>query len=246
MSAIDPPQPDEPSRPEDGHADVLRRVSVVARSLAEESGLQPTLERTVEHAVRLVDGCHSAGISLVVSRERIETVALSDDLARRGDERQYQLDEGPCLSAIRDAEVVWAPDLANDRRWPRWGPWAVENLGVRSMLCIQLYTAANRHGALNLYSQDRDAFPPAEHPLATMFAAAAAMALKGAQTAEELHSAIHTRTIIGQAQGIIMERYSVSSDQAFAVLSRVSQESNVKLHEIATQVATRRVIPGMG
>lgn len=245
MSTIDLPQTDAGS-PEDGRTDVLQRVSVVARSLAEESGLQPTLDRTVEHAVRLLDGCQSAGISLVVARRRIETVALTDELARRGDERQYQLDEGPCLSAIRDAEVVWAPDLANDTRWPRWAPWAVENLGVRSMLCIQLYTAADKHGALNLYSRERDAFPPEDHPLATMFATAAAMALKGAQTAEELHSAIHTRNIIGQAQGIIMERYSVTSDQAFAVLSRVSQESNVKLAEIAAQVASQRVIPGMG
>ena len=83
--------------------------------------------------------------------------------------------------------MVWAPDLANDTRRPRW-----------------------------------------------------------AQTAEELHSAIHTRNIIGQAQGIIMERYPVSSDQAFSVLSRVSLESNVTLHEIAAQVVTRREIPGMG
>ncbi|PFG33176.1 GAF and ANTAR domain-containing protein [Sanguibacter antarcticus] len=245
MSTIDLSEIDEPGTPGLGGDEVVRRVGVVARSLAEESGLQPMLDRTVEHAVQLLEGCHSAGISLVVARGRIETVALTDDLARRGDERQYELDEGPCLTAVRDAEIVWAPDLANDARWPRWAPWAVENLGVRSMLCIQLYTAVDKHGALNLYSRDRDAFPLVDHPVATMFATVAAMSLKSARTTEELQSALHTRNIIGQAQGIIMERYSVGAEQAFSVLSRVSQETNMKLSVVATQVAAQRVIPGL-
>lgn len=245
MSTITGDEVEKSHEPGPGHEDVMERVSVVARSLAEETGLQATLDRTVDHAVQLIEGCDAAGVSLVVSRKRIETVALTDDLARRGDERQYELDEGPCLTAIRDAEIVWTPDLENDPRWPRWSPWAVEELGVRSMLCVQLYTAASTHGALNLYSRERDAFPRADHPLATMFATVAVMALKGARTTEELQSAIHTRNIIGQAQGIIMERYQMSAEQAFSVLSRVSQESNVKLNEIAAQVAARREIPGL-
>lgn len=245
MSTIDLPQTDDPDRTRTGPDDVVRRVSAVARSLSAEVGLQPTLDRTVEQAVQLIDGCDSAGISLMVSKQRIETVALTDGLAREGDDRQYELGEGPCLTAVRDAEIVWVPDLADDPRWPRWAPWAVENLGIRSMLCIQLYTSADKHGALNLYSQERDGFPLADHPVATMFATVAAMALVSARTTEQLESALHTRNIIGQAQGIIMERYAVGSDQAFAVLSRVSQETNMKLNLVAAQVVSQRVIPGV-
>jgi AmiR/NasT family two-component response regulator len=78
-----------------------------------------------------------------------------------------------------------------------------------------------------------------------MFGTMAAMALTSARTADELQSALHTRNVIGQAQGIIMERYGVGSEQAFAVLSRVSQETNTKLNLVAAQVVAQRVIPGV-
>jgi len=228
----------------DASATVGERVADAARLLADEPTLQQTLDRVVELAVAMVDGCESAGISLV-TRRRIESPAVSDPLVARGDELQYELDEGPCLDAIHDSAIVEAPDVEDDARWPRWAPRVASELGVRSMLCVQLYTSETAHGALNMYATRRDAFGPDAPHLAPTFAAVAAAAISAARTEEQLQSAVQTRTLIGQAQGILMERYSLSASRAFAVLSRVSQDSNVKLVDVARDVVQTRRVPGL-
>ncbi|MBD8078711.1 GAF and ANTAR domain-containing protein [Cellulosimicrobium arenosum] len=219
-------------------------VADAARVLADEPTLQQTLERAVELAVKMVDGCESAGVSLV-TRGRIESPAVSDALVARGDELQYELGEGPCLDAVRDHAFVESPDVAADDRWSVWGPKVRAELGVRSMLCVQLYTSSTAHGALNLYSSEPDRFGHDAQQLATTFAAVAAAAISAARTEDQLQSAVQTRTLIGQAQGIVMERYSLTAARAFAVLSRVSQDANIKLVDIAREIVLTRRIPGV-
>jgi GAF domain-containing protein len=219
-------------------------VADAARTLAAEPTLQQTLDRVVELAVQMVEGAESAGVSLV-RRGRIDSPAVSDPTVARGDALQYELGEGPCLDAIRDMSIVRSPDVVADGRWPRWAPTVARELGVRSMLCVQLYTSDSAHGALNLYATTRDAFGEEDHHLATTFAAVAAAAISAARTEEQLQSAVQTRTLIGQAQGIIMERYRLSDARAFAVMSRVSQDSNVKLVDVARQIVRTRRIPGV-
>jgi GAF domain-containing protein len=223
---------------------IAARVADAARTLAAEPTLQQTLDRVVELAVEMVEGAHSAGVSLV-TRGHVESPAVSDPLVAKGDALQYDLGEGPCLEAIRDAAIVLSPDVAADPRWPRWAPAAERELGVRSMLAVQLYTSDNAHGALNLYATTRNAFDEEAQHLATTFAAVAAAAISAARTEEQLQSAVQTRTLIGQAQGIIMERYRLSDARAFAVMSRVSQDSNIKLVDVAREIVRTRRIPGV-
>ncbi|MET4223066.1 GAF and ANTAR domain-containing protein [Oerskovia enterophila] len=218
-------------------------VAAAARTLAEEPSLQETLDRIVELAVTMVDGCDAAGISLVTRKGQIETPAASHALARRGDELQYALNEGPCLDAIRETDLVRTDDLATEPRWQRWADQVQDELGVRSMLCVQLFTSETSHGALNLYSRSVAAFPATTLSMVSTFAAVAAAALTAARTEEQLTSAVQTRTVIGQAQGILMERYQLSAQRAFGVLSRVSQDSNIKLYDLARQVVETRVLP---
>ncbi|WP_286219425.1 ANTAR domain-containing protein [Paraoerskovia sediminicola] len=111
------------------------------------------------------------------------------------------------------------------------------------MLCVQLFTSSTRHGALNLYAREARAFPADDYSLATTFAAVAAAALDAARTEDQLTSAVQTRTVIGQAQGILMERYSISASRAFSVLSRLSQDGNTKLVDLARQVVSDRALP---
>ncbi|MBD5785963.1 GAF and ANTAR domain-containing protein [Cellulosimicrobium terreum] len=229
---------------EPGIVDLADLVADAARTLADEPTLQQTLDRVVELAVTMVDGCESAGISLV-TKGQIESPAVSDALVARGDALQYELGEGPCLDAVHDHALVESPDVSSDSRWQRWGPQVSGELGVRSMLCVQLYTSQTAHGALNLYSSVPDRFDHDDQQLATTFAAVAAAAISAARIEDQLQSAVQTRTLIGQAQGIVMERYSLTPARAFAVLSRVSQGANVKLVEIAREVVETRRIPGV-
>jgi GAF domain-containing protein len=186
-----------------------------------------------------------ASVSLVRQRREIETPAASDDRAAQADQLQYELSEGPCLDAIWEEETFQIDDMTAEERYPRWSQAVAEQAGVRSSLSLQLYTDPDGGslGGLNLYSPQVRAFDPHTRGEALAFAAQAAVAVTSAQSEEGLRSALGTRTLIGQAQGILMERLKITPDQAFGVLSRLSQESNVKLREVARRLVETGEIP---
>jgi GAF domain-containing protein len=227
----------------DHWSELGEELAAAARVMQGEVDTQHVLDRAVALAVEMVDGCDQAGVSTVHRKAPIDTAAASDPLVRRGDELQYSLQEGPCLDSIWHHETVHSRDLAADGRWPRWGPAVVAELGVASMLCFQLYTNADTLGALNLYSEQVDAFDEDDLTAGLVLAAHTAVALAGAQHVEQLRTAALNRTIIGQAQGILMERFRLSADRAFLVLRRVSQDRNVKLHQVASELVQTRVLP---
>ena len=220
-----------------------QQLADTARSLQAETSTQRTLERCVALATELIDGCDYAGVSIVHRRAPIETPAATDPLVLRGDALQYELQEGPCLDAIWNEETVHSPDLAGEQRWPRWAPRVMAELGVGSMLSFQLYTTADTLGALNMYSKRADAFDEDDVNAGILLAAQGAVALAESQQAAQLQNAALNRTIIGQAEGILMERFQITADQAFAVLRRVSQDNNVKLYQVASELVVTREIP---
>lgn len=208
-----------------------------------ETGVTDTLERAVHLAVELVPGCDHAGVSLVHSNRPIDTPAATSDVIRQADELQYELQQGPCLQSIRDEDTIWSANLAEDPRWPAWGPRVAE-FGVHSILSFLLFTDQDTLGALNLYSANEDGFSEDDREDGLALAAHCAVALAAAQDVENLNAAVAARTVIGQAQGILMERFDLDPDQAFALLRRVSQAENTKLHHIAVELVRTRRTPG--
>lgn len=225
-------------------SDLSAQLAGVARALLAEDDVQQTLDKAVAMATDVVRGCDHAGVSLVRRSQGIDTRAATHSIVRRGDEMQYEFDEGPCLDAIWKDGTVLSRDLTTDPRWPSWGSRTVEELGVRSMLCFQLFTHENTLGALNLYSEHVDAFDADDCTAGLALAAHVAVALAAAEEIGHLGSAITNRTTIGQAEGILMERFDVNAQQAFAVLRRISQQRNVKLHEVARELVETRRTPG--
>ena len=118
--------------------DVAQALAVAARALYEGQSLDETLQRIVEVARDSVPGFDHVGISTVDRKGRVETRAVAGDLVRILDSVQYDLQEGPCMDALRGADTVVAPDLGQDGRWPRYAPTAVEH-GVQAQLAIKLY-----------------------------------------------------------------------------------------------------------
>jgi GAF domain-containing protein len=225
--------------------DFDERLATMARGLLNERDVQHTLERVVEAAAANLDGEVWASVSLVKARRVVETPASSDDRAARADALQYEKEQGPCLDAIWERETFQIDDLTVDRRYPVWSRAVAEQTGIRCSLSLQLFTdeEQNSLGALNLYSPHTGAFDPETRGEALAFAAQAAVALQSAQTEEHLRSAIATRTAIGQAQGILMERLKVTAAQSFAVLSALSQERNEKLRDLARRLVETGEIP---
>ena len=217
--------------------------AAIARSLAAEHSELETMDKALAVAVEIIEGCQHAGISLVMPGRRIETPAATSDVAWRGDRLQYELNEGPCLDSIADEETIVCPDLLTEKRWAAWGPRVAKELGVRSMLCFQLFTTDKTLGALNLYSESPDAFDAHDEAVGLTLAAHIAVAVAASREIDTRDAAIVNRTVIGQAEGILMERYQLDAEKAFSVLKRVSQDTQTKLAVVARGLVETREMP---
>ena len=198
--------------------------------------LDATLAHIVAAAVQLVPGADAGGISMndhgqVTSRNPTAPVVT------RLDELQSELGEGPCISAMEepaDDGVVLAEDLAGveGRRWPRFAAEAVA-AGYRSMLSTQLLAADGFRAALNLYASRPHAFGEEARRTAALFGVEAGALLYGCRQVSQLEHALQSRDVIGQAKGILIERYGVDDVEAFQMLVRASQDTNMKLVKVA-------------
>lgn len=222
----------------EGHAPDVELAEIfaeVARALMEEHDVDATLERICVLAVKTIDACEAAGIS-IASGPRISSVSMSDALPRILDDIQTETQEGPCVDAIKEHEVFMTGALSREERWPDFSRRAYEQTGVQSILSLRLFASEDTLGALNLYSTRADAFDDHDVATGSVFAAHAAVALTSAQREAQLEAKAATRDLIGMAKGIIMARQSVSDEEAFAILRRASQRMNVKIRELADRV----------
>jgi GAF domain-containing protein len=225
-------------------ADLHAQLAQASRDLHAEPDTQHTMERSVSLATELISSCHYAGISIVHRNRPIGTAAATDELVRRGDELQYAFGEGPCLDAIWHYDTVISADLAQEDRWRRWAPCVAAELKFRSMLCLRLFTSTELVGGLNLYSKEIDAFDEDDAYTGTYLAAHIAVAVAATQQSEGIRIGALNRTIIGQAQGILMERYKIDAEEAFNVMRRVSQDNNIKVIRVADELVRTRRTPG--
>jgi len=220
-------------------ASFFAQVSQDLMQIGEET---PTLQSVVERAVEVVPACDWASVTLRRRRNRTETVAASSDIARQADELQYDLGEGPCLEAAILGEPRLSNHLETSEDWPRWGPKAAQT-GVHALLGIQLSTADEVLGALNLYAGTPGAFTRDDLDVAEVYATHATNALTAARMSSGLRTALHTRHMIGVAQGILMQLYQLSMEQSFELLRRYSSHTNTKLGDVAEYVVRHGQLP---
>ena len=224
----------------DAWPDFSRSIDAAARTINQPRSLQDTLATIVEVARNSVPGFDQVGISTVHQDGTIVTQTYEGELVPRLDEIQYGLGEGPCVDTLRGSAVVVAPGLRDDPRWPAYAP-AAADLGVRSQLAVRLYLDhTGTVGGINFYSTLSSEVSREAEEIAHLFATHAALALGHAQEREQLVKALQTRKVIGQAIGIVMERYEMSEDRAFAFLVRASSHGNIKLRRVAEELVDQR------
>ncbi len=213
----------------------------VARTLHDQPDVDGTLDAVAYASCAAVPGARSASITSMRDG-RLVTSAATDELLVRADALQEAAGEGPCLESLTAGRTVTIDDLARTARYPVLAPRLVE-LGLRSVLAYQLFAGQRRLGALNLFSDVPGAFDEEALQLGEVFSTHAAVALAAAQTTEQLTVAVGTRDLIGQAKGILMERYKLSADAAFALLVKGSQTSHRKLRDVAEELTRTGVDP---
>ena len=222
--------------------DLLEELAGIARELADSDSLDETLQRVVDRAEEYLDGCHGVSMMLIRGGRFISSPAHSGQVAYESDLAQYNTNQGPCLGAIAQHKTTVIDDLEQEHQWPRYRERALQ-LGVRSMLSLQLFVAEETMGALNMYSQKPHAFDRRSVALGQVFASHAAVAMKAAIEVAGLEQALESRDLIGQAKGIIMESEQVTAGQALQRLRELSTARAVSLSRVAQQIVETGDVP---
>ncbi|MDY6808128.1 MAG: GAF and ANTAR domain-containing protein [Actinomycetota bacterium] len=223
------------------HAQIAR----LARSVhgASPGAVEPDelLETVTRTAVQLLPRVDHAGATVVRKHRQnkppeLSSVAATGDVPRLFDKLQDEQGDGPCFEAVWTQQTVLICDTTDEPRWPALMREVAEQTPVRSILSIQLFVTDLELGALNLFSENVDGFDDNTEDIATTLAAHAAIALSNARRGQQFRSAVASRDIIGQAKGMLMERYRIDAVRAFDILRQLSQESNTPLAAVAAQV----------
>ncbi|WP_430790034.1 GAF and ANTAR domain-containing protein [Actinoplanes sp. G11-F43] len=209
-----------------------------------ENSLDGVLARVAELARDAVPGAAEVSVTLVRDGGP-RTVASTGPAASAIDEWQYSYHRGPCLDAAADRRTVCVDEVEGERRWPGWAEHA-GSVGVRSALTVGLPIRQAVVGALNVYATTSRAFDDEAVELARAFTGYAAIALANAELYDstaalvrQMQAAMASRAVIEQAKGIVMGQRRCGPDEAFAVLTKASQDANRKLRDVAADLVRR-------
>lgn len=217
----------------------------MAERLAESKDTQEALQRLVNLAPHVIDGCDWAGITQHSKRHGFITAAASSPTTVLVDQVQYSVHEGPCVAAVEADGLYSIPDLLTDHRWPRFSALAAARSPVRSALSLTIGPATPR-AALNLYGPHPSALQAEDLDLSILFATHAQTLLRYVRATRQitnLERALTSSRLIGTAIGILMYSHKITSDEAFQRLVASSQHLNRKLADIAESVTRTGELP---
>ncbi|MFI5506941.1 GAF and ANTAR domain-containing protein [Mycobacterium sp. NPDC051804] len=196
-----------------------------------------------EHAAVEIPGAQYAGITLTRNGKHIETPAATHFYPMLLDKIQQRHLQGPCLTAAWEEKTIHVANLETDDRFPLYRQDALAETPIRTIMAFQLFIAGETIGALNVYAEEPNVFGDESRNIGLVFAAHSSVAWNSARRDEQFRNALASRDMIGQAKGKIMERYGVDAVQAFELLRKLSQDSNVPLIKVATELVADTSAP---
>ena len=217
---------------------LIREVADLVQSLQrrEDTDVDAVLAELTQSAVHAMPAAQHAGITVASRNGKVRTAAATDRYPLLLDEIQQRCGQGPCLSAAWEQHVIRIHDMADENRWPVYCREAVEETPVRSVISFQVFADRHEMGALNFYADRRAAFDDDAAEIGLILATHTAVAWTMVRRDEQFRSALASRDIIGQAKGMLMERFKIDAVQAFELLKRLSQSSNTPLAAVALQL----------
>ncbi len=212
-------------------------MAELARLLSENDtlGEESLLNSITSSAVDNVPGVEYCGITLV-EKKTFTSVAPSDPTAKQIDDLQNDIGQGPCLEAAWEHHMVHVDDYETETRWPAFVTEVRAHTPVRSSMSFQLYRSETTMGAINMHSSRANVFTPESEEVGLAFATHAALAVYSSRRDDQFASALASRDTIGQAKGMIMERFNIDAIQAWELIRKLSQDANIRVFELAQQL----------
>jgi transcriptional regulator with GAF, ATPase, and Fis domain len=221
-----------------GHSRLVSDIAQLVGLLQQEvTDGEAMLSEFTENAVKVVPGARHAGITVADRGGCVRTAASSTSrYPAMIDKIQQVHRQGPCLSAAWQQHMIRIDDLTHEERWRAFSRDAAEQTPIRSILSFQLFADHKSMGALNFYAEQPAIFDDDSVEAGSILATHTALAWKLVRREEQFRSALGSRDIIGQAKGMLMERFKIDAVQAFELLKRLSQNSNTPVAAVARQV----------
>jgi GAF domain-containing protein len=220
------------------------RIAGMAQLLSDDDSDAP-LDQLAGLALEIIPGSAAAGV--VAAGEKSWALAASAGTVGELHRRQLYTGDGPVADALRYGEARRIDDAADEDRWPDVCA-AMMSEGLRSCLVLPLRTDRRPGGALAVYGNEPGAFIGSGHDVAMLFAAQGGVAMRNAalyrncrRMVENLRIALASRAVIEQAKGILVAEYGYSPEVAFKRLSILSQNTNKKVKDIATDLVEGRI-----
>jgi transcriptional regulator with GAF, ATPase, and Fis domain len=217
---------------------LIHEVAELAETLQrqENTDVETVLGELTQSAASAMPGAQHAGITIASRNGKVRTASATGRYPALLDEIQQRHDQGPCLSAAWEHHIIRIDDMELETRWPAYCREAVEETPIRSVISFQLFADHSHMGALNFYAQRPDVFDEEAAEMGLILATHTALGWNLVRRDEQFRSALASRDIIGQAKGMIMERFKIDAVQAFELLKRLSQSSNTPLVVVARQL----------
>ncbi|BBZ47214.1 hypothetical protein MPRM_44950 [Mycobacterium parmense] len=209
-------------------------IARLAGAMVGTTGIEDALSELTSASLALIPGADCAKVS-VIEDGHLRSIIATSQLTSSLDMAQQAAGHGPCLEAITAKKATCCNDLRTDTRWPRFTPSAT-TAGVHSVLSSPIDLPRATWATLTLFGFRTDAFGPDSEAVGAMLANHAAIAFMHDEQERQFKAALATRDVIGQAKGMIMERFGVDAAHAFAMLRAISQQTNTPLREVARRL----------
>jgi transcriptional regulator with GAF, ATPase, and Fis domain len=209
-------------------------TAIAVLEMARERSVQAVAESVTALVVEAIAACDASAV--VLFEDTAPSSVVTSDPAIGSLLEGQERGSGPALTAFLERTPVQSSDLAIDGRWPAYAQVLTDALGISSLYALPLQLHDNPCGVLILYAKAIDGFDRHDLETARILAAHATVAVSDAMEREQLQAALDSRTAIGQAIGIVMERFTLDATTAFGVLRRLSQTQNTKLRDLAARI----------
>lgn len=224
-------------------------LTEMAALLLAVEDMNEALSHIARIAVAVIPDGPSCGIT-VIRDGQLVTDVYEGSVPAWVHNSQYERGDGPCLQALRTRSEVVVQDLAAEERWRGWSPVALEG-GAHGVYAHPLEVGGDVLGVLGLYAHEPDLFPEEVRRIAAQFATPAALLLAGVlrrlsqdEVIAQLHAAMSSRSVIDQAIGIVMAQRRCGPEEALGALRRMSNDSNVKLRDVAANLVASLAVGG--
>lgn len=221
--------------------DIVRDLAELLQQLdrRHSADTEAVLDELTASSLTHMPNAQHAGITVARPDGSLRTVAATDGYPVLLDEIQQRHQAGPCLTAAYQHQLIRVDDVAHERRWPNFCREVADRTAIRSILAFQLFATDGTIGALNFHAERPHAFDDDDVELGLALATNTALVWHMVRRDEQFRSALATRDVIGQAKGMIMERFDIDAVQAFELLRRLSQKSNTALVDLAQRLVRR-------